>query len=435
MEKKMMLVLFFCLAFGFAWAVDFNFFLLAGYEPTETGSLTVSTDPSLSPSLTVSWPVKGGENGVPRATEGDYVLKLEWTNEPDKKIEIRHDFNTQFNLKGMTFLHVDIFIPVASAKPGQIGIWDDVFGWISAGCTPRHLNEWYTISMAVSGRTQVGLNHIAALILENMPGTSGTAYIDNLRLSKSTEGYCMRNIFFSSYWWSVLQSDYPLGAGPNRYTDEPEDVYVDPNGILHLPILKKNSDWYCSELILNKNLHLGKYAFTVQGTEEPLDANVILGLFVYDVPDSLGNHREIDIEIATWGNANDPNTQYVIQPWNHAGNRHRFNTDIKKTNTHELTWLNKSVLFISYYGEFSLPNHQEPYQKWYYTGQDIPPLGTENVRINFYLRDGLPPGDGQNHEMIIKTFHFVPTGDLNADGIVDLIDFGQFTENWLVGME
>jgi len=64
-------------------AVDFESNLLAGYEPNEINSLTVTTDVIKDPTLVVSWPVLGGVNDVPEATEGDYVLKLAWTNETD----------------------------------------------------------------------------------------------------------------------------------------------------------------------------------------------------------------------------------------------------------------------------------------------------------------------------------------------------------------
>ncbi len=66
-----------------SYAADFRSTLLAGYEYEEKDRLTVTKDPGKDPTLTVTWPVLGGVNGVPLATEGDYVLKLEWTNETD----------------------------------------------------------------------------------------------------------------------------------------------------------------------------------------------------------------------------------------------------------------------------------------------------------------------------------------------------------------
>jgi len=56
--------------------------------------------------------------------------------------------------------------------------------------------------------------------------------------------------------------------------------------------------------------------------------------------------------------------------------------------------------------------------KWYCTevisdssfgyGKDIPPADGENARINFWLFRGEPPSDGNDAEVIIKAFEFVP---------------------------
>ncbi|MDQ4089270.1 MAG: hypothetical protein M3163_03045 [Actinomycetota bacterium] len=46
-----------------------------------------------------------------------------------------------------------------------------------------------------------------------------------------------------------------------------------------------------------------------------LDPNVVLGLFSWS-DDPAYNYREIDIEVARWGDvAGDTNAQYVVQPW------------------------------------------------------------------------------------------------------------------------
>ena len=123
-------------------AINFSSTLLTSYEPSDAGRLTVSTDPCLSPSLVAAWPVRGGVNGVPKATEGNYVLKLEWTNEADRKIEVRHDCNSfTFDLAGHKYIYADVYVATESAMPQIIGIWDDVFGWVSGDCVPRVVNE------------------------------------------------------------------------------------------------------------------------------------------------------------------------------------------------------------------------------------------------------------------------------------------------------
>ena len=54
-----------------------------------------------------------------------------------------------------------------------------------ASGVPVATGVWTTVSFDVSDREQVGLDRIWAFILEDLAGTSGVAYVDNLRLSAS----------------------------------------------------------------------------------------------------------------------------------------------------------------------------------------------------------------------------------------------------------
>jgi hypothetical protein len=79
------------------------------------------------------------------------------------------------------------------------------------------------------------------------------------------------------------------------------------------------------------------------------------------------------------------------------------------TTTHVFTWIQNQILFNSYYGDFSLtPNPNDFIASWCYTGNDIPPAGSENPRINLWLMNGYAPSDGQNAEIVIKNFQFLP---------------------------
>jgi len=212
-------------------------------------------------------------------------------------------------------------------------------------------------------------------------------------------------------WWIKRHKD-PVGPGPNYFSDSNENVWVDPNGYLHLNILQSGGNWYCSEVIANTNLGYGTYIFTIKGRVDLLDENIILGLFTWEDCVPQHNYREIDFEFSKWGNPNEPNNgQYVIQPWTTKGNMYRFAVDNSKndTTTHVFTWSQNQILFNSYYGDFSLtPNPNDFIASWRYTGNDIPPAGSENPRINFWLMNGYAPSDGQNAEIVIKNFQYLP---------------------------
>lgn len=401
-------------------AIDFTKnSLLASYEPNEVNNMIVSSNPSFSPNLTCTWPVRGGVNDVPPATEGDYVLKLDWTD--DHKIEVKHIWqNTVYDLKDINYIIADVYFATESALPAldnnNISIWstwDSNDYWIKCESVPPRIDEWYTVAFYVGNRDESDINNIDALTFENMPGPSGTIYVDNLRLQTEMEWpYLRRKVNFRGYWWSILHSDWRMGAGPNYYSDEPNHVFVDSNGFFHLSIINQAGNWYCTELIANENLGEGTYAVTLQSHID-LDPHHILGFFIYDLPAENGRPKEFDVELSKWGKtSNDKLGQFVCQPWYHRGNRSRFDIDTNDIITCQFTWSQSGFYCLSYRNDFPLDDANNIIKEWCYTGTDIFQTGFENFRINFYLMDGQAPLNGRNNEIIVKDFKYLPACEL-----------------------
>ena len=156
--------------------------LVASYEPAES-ALAVTPNPS-DTGLTCSM-VMAASEGI-EATEGDYVLKLAITGE-DGKVELSHQWTGfTYNLTGNRELLFDIYIADSAVAPNLIGIWSSNWSppdaWQQAG-NIAPVGIWATISVDVSARNQTNLDNIWALVLEGMPGATGTIYIDNMRLS------------------------------------------------------------------------------------------------------------------------------------------------------------------------------------------------------------------------------------------------------------
>jgi hypothetical protein len=429
---------------------DFDSFVLASYEPQEINDLSVSVNSVKDPTLTATWPVLGGVNDVPPATDGEYVLKMTWTNDVNNKVEVRHDWNDlTFDLAGVDFIHFDLYVVDESAisDTDGVGIWDNEweYPWVDALCEPCRPGEWRNITLVVAHLNEVNLDHIEALVLDKLAGTSGTVYIDNLRLG-AISCVCKRKIQFAGYNWCVHRSGWPSDVGPNYFTDEPNDLFVDCYGNLNLSVVNKDPNWYCSNVMGGVNLGYGRYIYTIKASEKMLDPNIVLGLFIYDVPDANGRPREIDFELSRWWDPNEPNNaQYVVQPWDTPGNRYRFPLDEHRTTTHEIIWTPDVITFKSYYGDYPLTDDNDLITSWRYTGGDIPYPGTENPIMNLWLlppqgsppgTPGAPPSDEEDARVIIKKFLYLPVpGDLSEDGRVDFIDLALFAENWLVGVE
>jgi hypothetical protein len=153
-----------------------------------------------SPSLDANWLVLGGINDVPEATEGDYVLKLSWSNETDRKIEVGHHWtNFSFDLEDVAYILVDVYFATESSLPDAAKknisiwtVWDSNTYWMSCEHVPPTTDEWYTVAFYVGNIDSNDLNDITALAFEDMGDpndpndNAGLMYVDNLRLIKHT---------------------------------------------------------------------------------------------------------------------------------------------------------------------------------------------------------------------------------------------------------
>jgi len=203
-------------------------------------------------------------------------------------------------------------------------------------------------------------------------------------------------ISFSGMTWEVKAYNRKIGPGPNFFAAE--NVSVDPSGRLHLRISQSGRKWTVAEVIGRESLGYGTYTWRLAAVPE-LDPNVVLGLFTWnDAPDFA--HREIDIELAKWGNAADPtNAQYVVQPWDAPDHDLRWTLPpIQGSTIHSFTWAAGRVDFRSTTGGGDLLT------AWSYVGADVPEPGGENPRMNLWLYRGSAPQDGQPVEIVIESF-------------------------------
>lgn len=223
-----------------------------------------------------------------------------------------------------------------------------------------------------------------------------------------------RTLEFSGYMWKVKTADTPVGPGPNYFSHREEDVWVDQGGRLHLKIASRNGHWYATEVISAESFGYGRYTFTLGSRVDQLDRNTVLGLFTWDDNAPEYDYREIDIEFSSWGEVGGDNAQFVVQPWDIPGNRHRFKMGLSQNySTHRFHWRPGSIDFLSFQGREFPPSTGDQIETWFYTGPDVPPVGAGNARINLWLLNGNPPADGQEVEVIIESFEFIPTPTSN----------------------
>jgi len=223
------------------------------------------------------------------------------------------------------------------------------------------------------------------------------------------ECFCEK-IEFADFDWLIKDSSTrKVGPGPNYFTCG--NVWVDASKYLHLKINKQLGQWYCAELFTEDVLGDGSYRFEVEtGSITSLDPNVILGLFTWDEFAPHYTNREMDIEVGQWADPSADNAQYVIQPWNTPGHRHRFNIDPCDIDvvTFLMDWGLGRVTFKSFFGRTEPTDADDYIESWIYEANDVPLPGQQNARINLWLKDGGDPFVDGETEVVIRDFEFTP---------------------------
>ncbi|WP_299670416.1 glycoside hydrolase family 16 protein [uncultured Polaribacter sp.] len=208
-----------------------------------------------------------------------------------------------------------------------------------------------------------------------------------------------RVINFSGFEWIVRTSDAKKqGPGPNLFSNSEDNVWVDNEGRLHLKIIEKGGNWYCSGITLRKTYGFKKYVIYVASRVDQLDENVVGGLFTYKNDD-----EEIDIEFSRWSETNNQNSQFAVQPSYISGNKTRYNLNLTSNlSTHFFDWQADKIEFGSYQGHTLNPDSKDIISTWTYTGTNIPPENEERFKINLWLFRGNAPTNKESAEMIIE---------------------------------
>ena len=209
-----------------------------------------------------------------------------------------------------------------------------------------------------------------------------------------------RLVDFGGQRWEVRDSGGARqGPGPNVFSPDPRDVWVDAKG-LHLRIANRGGAWTSSQVVLERPLGCGTYRFTVDGPVDRLDPQAVLGLFTWD-DDEADAHRELDVEISRWEDPLRSNAQFVVQPYDALGNLVRFELPPLARSVHQFEWLPESAAFSSRTAGGRILAE-------YTFARGVPRPGKERAMINLWLIDGKPPRDGRPVEVVVRDFRFVP---------------------------
>ncbi len=212
-----------------------------------------------------------------------------------------------------------------------------------------------------------------------------------------------REITFQGQQWLVKASRERVGPGPNYFSASPENVFVDPDGRLHLRIVQRAGRWHSAEVISRQTVGYGTYRFEIEQAN-PLDANAVLGAFTWGDESDPHNHEIDALEVGHFGNESRmSNAQVVVQPAETYGNLQRFLLPHGGTTAHYMQWMPAGLRFRAAEGDGPVIH------EWSYPGP-APSISNERLhfRFNLWLYQGRSPSAGKEVEVIIKSFSFEP---------------------------
>jgi hypothetical protein len=211
-----------------------------------------------------------------------------------------------------------------------------------------------------------------------------------------------KTIHFSGFDWNVRAASSDRGGEPNTY--DPENVWVDQNGFLHLRMQQHNGVWSCAELSLVRSLGYGSYRFVVQDTGH-FTPSAVLGLYTADDLRTDDVRSELDIELSRWGLPNSKNAQFVVQPFYIPENVSRFMAPAGVL-THMFRWDPGRASFRTVRGSSISPGQPTVSEHTFNSG--IPTPANETVHIDLYDYHHSKSSLQQPAEVVIEKFEYSP---------------------------
>ena len=284
-------------------------------------------------------------------------------------------------------------------------------------------NQWYVQPFSATPFTNIAAdgtwssfthpwNSIVVLLVDPATYRPAATSISNPALGAGVIAWTSYPAIRASVDWSgrqwgikVTGEGNRFDPGPNYWSNDPAVVSVGNDG-LRLKITRVNGSWQCAEVSLNQSLGYGIYTVQINSRLDQLDRNVVAApLFIYaDTNNELDNEYSGRDGLIPGPN----NAQFVAQPYTVPGNIMRYTQPPTSQFTSQIEWRENQVTFTTWSGWSSTPSANDIIRRWTYTGRNIPRPGLERVHINLWLLNGRAPTNGQDTEMIIRSFSYQP---------------------------
>ena len=207
---------------------------------------------------------------------------------------------------------------------------------------------------------------------------------------------------FSGYEWKA--STGPMfHAGSRNYFD-PANVWTDDTGALHLRISGSPGKWASAEVKLTRSLGYGAYRFQVRDLSH-LEPSAVLTLITWDGVGTEITRRELDVELSRWGNLDNPNVNYVVQPYYVPANIVAFRVPAGAY-THSFRWEPRQVTFSTVAAPRDTGVARVVNQHVFTSGVPLPEGQSVRIAMYAFFRGPLPLT--HENEAVIEKFEYLP---------------------------
>lgn len=241
-------------------------------------------------------------------------------------------------------------------------------------------------------------------------------------------------VSFSGFRWNIKVFTTPAAPGKNFFSGSADNVFVDPEGFLHLRITQQNKGWACVELSADTTFGYGDFALYPATKLDNLDRNVVLS-FDLGISHPSGENDpdpqpDCAIRFTKWGSKSAVNPLvYSVKPDGAKTHITRFPqlpfVMQGEYSTHVVKWRQDHITFVSYHDH----GYPTPWQaeRWRFPAQAkdsalVPIMTTQGtVKIGFWLIPAQPnpaipneqalinaPANNKPVEVLIKQFEFLP---------------------------
>ncbi len=262
-----------------------------------------------------------------------------------------------------------------------------------------------------SNSTHLGTEYAALLVepgyrpadtMDSLPTRGGAVVAVASVKGEAPAPEVVKTVHFSGYEWKVRTAASNRGGGITYY--EPENVWKDDGGALHLRIANKSGKWTCAEVNLTRSLGYGLYRFVVRDSSR-LEPAAVLSMFTWDDSGQERNHREFDVEITRWGDPLSKNAQYAVQPYYVPANVARFMAP-SGILSHSFQWEPGKVYFRTVRGTNAGKGSRNIADHVFSSG--VPTPGGELIHVNLYIFGGASSPLKSQNEVVIEKFEYLP---------------------------